>query len=62
MSDVRNADTLIIFVDTFTKSDRNYVYCFLDCTVCDILFCAVSDSHENMKLNNNIGRFHIFVS
>jgi hypothetical protein len=62
MANIHTADTLIFPVERFIKATDTMFIVFwtvLYNTACDILFCAVSDNHENKKLKRTIGRFHV---
>ena len=62
MAKMHIADTLIFSVERFKKATDTVFIVFWTVpynTVCGILFCAVSDNHENKKLKRTIGRFHV---
>ena len=59
---MRNADTFIFFVEGVNKTTETMLFVSwtgLYNTVYDILFCALSDNHENMKIHRTLGRFYV---
>ena len=59
---VRNADILIFFVEGFKKATETMLFVSWTApyiTVYDILFCALSDNQENMKIHRTLGRFYV---